>query len=611
MPWTSGDAKKHIKGLTSAQASAWASIANSALASCKKENGSDCEGKAVRIANSKAKQVKTTEDVITEVFNVKKPKWKDIETVENEDGLLIKEIPVFRTGTHKGNKYDSDFIDNKIIKQFKPSEDIPLQADHSGSWNSTLGWVKKIYRKGKMLYADLLLSDDNAITRWKKGLMKKWSVSLDRLTGKLSEISAVAFPYVKEAAVHGEVTEVGMARDHEVEEISKGDPLPKREVVEIDAHKERPEAVPQENSSVEELNEEQDEVVQIKESDVDRLKDNAVIEMSEGVSFSITSKGTPKTTSVTLNGKSIKGADDIFFSMYGEYLSIRYTKRTEEKGGVIKRQSFEYRTPRPAVSAPYYQDYLDNLDSFTKWTQSQRNDLPDSSFALVKRPVKDKVEDRALPYKDANGKIDPAYVRNALARINQVEGFSAEAIAHANRLLTAAAKKAGINISEEHAEIKMSEEKKTDVKESELLKEAMETQTKLSDEVKTKTDKMTKMNDDIKAKDTEIKEFKVNKEIDELKGEGKVIPAQEEKLKTFMLTLDDDKRTEFVKILREGKEAVKLGETGAQESNKEETKFDLEKMSVDDIEAEIKKYAKDNGVPEEDARDIFYEKYSK
>ncbi len=57
MPWTASDAKSHMGGLSDKQAKAWADIANSALSYCKKKNGKDCEGYAVRVANSKVKNV--------------------------------------------------------------------------------------------------------------------------------------------------------------------------------------------------------------------------------------------------------------------------------------------------------------------------------------------------------------------------------------------------------------------------------------------------------------------------------------------------------------------------------------------------------------------------
>lgn len=53
MPWTADDADKHKKGLTPAQKTKWAKIANGVLEQCRKDGGSDCEGKAIRIANSK------------------------------------------------------------------------------------------------------------------------------------------------------------------------------------------------------------------------------------------------------------------------------------------------------------------------------------------------------------------------------------------------------------------------------------------------------------------------------------------------------------------------------------------------------------------------------
>lgn len=53
MPWKAEDAARHKKGLSDKQARAWARIANSVLKGCREKGGSDCEGRAVRIANSK------------------------------------------------------------------------------------------------------------------------------------------------------------------------------------------------------------------------------------------------------------------------------------------------------------------------------------------------------------------------------------------------------------------------------------------------------------------------------------------------------------------------------------------------------------------------------
>jgi len=53
MPWTVSDVDSHKKGLTPVQKKKWVSTANSVLKDCQSKGGKDCEGKAIRIANSK------------------------------------------------------------------------------------------------------------------------------------------------------------------------------------------------------------------------------------------------------------------------------------------------------------------------------------------------------------------------------------------------------------------------------------------------------------------------------------------------------------------------------------------------------------------------------
>jgi hypothetical protein len=62
-----------------------------------------------------------------------------------------------------------------------------------------------------------------------------------------------------------------------------------------------------------------------------------------------------------------------------------------------------------------------------KWTAASVNDLPDSCFIVIlpggKKDEGGKTVPRSLrllPYKDKNGKIDEAHVKNALARVNQI-----------------------------------------------------------------------------------------------------------------------------------------------------------------------------------------------
>jgi len=81
-----------------------------------------------------------------------------------------------------------------------------------------------------------------------------------------------------------------------------------------------------------------------------------------------------------------------------------------------------------------------------EWTTEYINNLPDSSFAYIE-PDGEKDADgkttprgkRHLPFKNADGSLDPDHVRNALARLDQTE-ISAEAKGEAKKKLCAAAK---------------------------------------------------------------------------------------------------------------------------------------------------------------------------
>jgi hypothetical protein len=85
------------------------------------------------------------------------------------------------------------------------------------------------------------------------------------------------------------------------------------------------------------------------------------------------------------------------------------------------------------------------------------NDLPDDAFAAIEAGGK-KDEDgktvprslRHLPFKDANGKVDPAHVRNALARLSQTQ-IPPQLKSAARKKLVAAAKQVGIDTSMDEA----------------------------------------------------------------------------------------------------------------------------------------------------------------
>lgn len=62
MPWSIEDVEKHKKGLSEADKKKWVAIANSVLKQCQEENSMDCEGMAIRVANSKTGRRSITSD---------------------------------------------------------------------------------------------------------------------------------------------------------------------------------------------------------------------------------------------------------------------------------------------------------------------------------------------------------------------------------------------------------------------------------------------------------------------------------------------------------------------------------------------------------------------
>jgi len=77
------------------------------------------------------------------------------------------------------------------------------------------------------------------------------------------------------------------------------------------------------------------------------------------------------------------------------------------------------------------------------------------NYALTKG---DNVSDWALPYKNCDGSINKACVRNALARLNQVQGYSAEEKSRALAKLRRAARSVGIDVKSESTQLMRSPE---------------------------------------------------------------------------------------------------------------------------------------------------------
>ena len=74
-----------------------------------------------------------------------------------------------------------------------------------------------------------------------------------------------------------------------------------------------------------------------------------------------------------------------------------------------------------------------------KWDSAYKSALPNSAFALIYK--KDGKIVRKLPYKDKNGAVDVAHLRNALARIKHVKDAPEAKLESARKKLASAAKK--------------------------------------------------------------------------------------------------------------------------------------------------------------------------
>ncbi len=550
MPWEIKDVDSKIKGLTPSQKKNWVKIANSALQSCQAKGGGDCEGRAIRIANAKAKGTKSEVENAIDGFSIVNftsslavKEIKHLETEQTNEGLLIKGVPVFKAGTYREDEYSTDYIDRNFIGQFNADEDIPIQADHTPSIFATLGWVKGLTRKAQVMYADLLLVDDNAISRWKKGLLKKFSIGVDLIRDKLREISITPFPYVKAARVHNE------------EEIT------------------------------EDMN----------------------IEATE------------------VNGSYFVTIEDEQFKVEKneENLWFFFPISRRNKDGDLEQEERVNISDEDIDNIDLKEDVVDDESisensEFAKWTTKYKNSLPDSSFLLLRRPVRNKSGDRAIPIKNEFGKISRTHMLNALVRIDRVKDFSPENISTAKSRLQRIAKKLGMKAESKHKEdlqMKLDDLKKLDLTKiegqgAELLREAVEHITTLEterDEAKQKVTEEAKKNKDLSKT---IKEGSVDAKVTKLVDKGHIAPAQKDSTKAFMLTLEDKEIDDFVKILSQGKPAVDLTEAGnetLEEKNKKKDKLDVDSMDASEINKVAEKLAEEHKVDFSEALDWCYD----
>lgn len=143
MPFTIADVDKHIKGLGDKQKETWVRVANGALSSCQEKGGTDCEGSAIRQANT-VSQKNASQDFT-------------VQTTHN-----LKGVEIFSVGIWNGDKYTIKDLDQMVEAFEQVDFEPPLKLGHNSEQEKdlmkdgqpALGWVERIFRVGQKLVAD-------------------------------------------------------------------------------------------------------------------------------------------------------------------------------------------------------------------------------------------------------------------------------------------------------------------------------------------------------------------------------------------------------------------------------------------------------------------------
>jgi len=472
-----------------------------------------------------------------------------IETQETNAGLLLKGLPVFKAGRHRGTPFSADYIDRNLIAQFDEKEDIPLQADHSPSFRDTLGFIKHLERKGDFLMADVMLVDENAIERWKKGLMKKFSAGIDLMKDKLREVSAVAFPFIKEAAVHtdsdyviyeGSSSKLDANADadlHRVETSGKSGDKAKQVTVEIDGKKEvftRDEKTNEELGLVISIEDDgsQFEALGISEDDIANLdvKKDFVNKQD------LKEKDLPD-SAFLLTKKPIKNkSTDRMFAVRNKDGKIVLSAVTNAREKLGKLKGFSDRTK---VSA---EKLLLQIES------KFRNKKPVSELSDNKRTKKMTLKD--------------------------------------------------VKLSEYDGEVK------------ELLSEALENQETLEKEIESKQIALSEKSTEVENLNEKLKKADVDSKVEKLLNEGKITPAQKDQTSKLLMSMSAEQTVSYIDLMSDSKPVVELGESASEEHSEEETaddKLDIDNLDASEINRHAENLAEEHKVDFKEALDWVYD----
>lgn len=217
MPWTVNDADRFKKGLSDKGKRQWAAVANSALAQCQRENGKDCEARAIRTANGSVKESDplTQPQPIIIRENRISDFTQDLVIEENdENGAGTKrEVLVTLLKEGPGNSYHKNYYSKRALEStltllktrpkqyFNHAPDVDNADRDIRDWASSIkeAWIENDKESGRAKLKARVKVFDNWLWERAKMAPEQLAVSIEgRGTGKPEMIDGVEFNAIEE-----------------------------------------------------------------------------------------------------------------------------------------------------------------------------------------------------------------------------------------------------------------------------------------------------------------------------------------------------------------------------------------------------------------------------
>lgn len=133
MPWTVADVDRFKKGLTTAQKRRWVRVANSVLAKCKSNGGSNCEASAIRQANGTVNSNTMEIDVeIRELVlhSIHLNNYQVREATLNGRKHIVVPVVMMKEGVHNGSAGAIFHRSEELAKFVETWNGIPITVPH-------------------------------------------------------------------------------------------------------------------------------------------------------------------------------------------------------------------------------------------------------------------------------------------------------------------------------------------------------------------------------------------------------------------------------------------------------------------------------------------------